>query len=56
MVASLQKSDNSRIDDTEPYDNVSRGVASYLLPPSIVAEQNAAEACADDPRPPPLIK
>ncbi|MEV7559545.1 sugar-binding protein [Streptomyces sp. NPDC089795] len=56
MVTSLQKGDQPQINDTKSYDNGSKVVPAYLLPPVIVTKANAAEAYANDPKLSPLTK
>lgn len=56
MVQSLQKGDKPTINDTKSYNNGSKVVPSYLLPPVIVTKENAAEAYANDPKLSPLTK
>ncbi|MFF3615852.1 substrate-binding domain-containing protein [Streptomyces sp. NPDC002580] len=50
MVKAIQKGDKPQINDTKSYDNGSKVVPSYLLPPVIVTKENAAEAYANDPK------
>ncbi|MEU3922389.1 sugar-binding protein [Streptomyces sp. NPDC029004] len=50
MVKSLQKGDKPQINDTKSYNNGSKVVPAYLLPPVIVTKENAAEAYANDPK------
>ncbi|MFD7880052.1 substrate-binding domain-containing protein [Streptomyces sp. NPDC059766] len=56
MVKSLQKGDKPQINDTKSYNNGSKVIPSYLLPPVIVTKENAAEAYANDPKLSPLTK
>ncbi|MFJ7593318.1 substrate-binding domain-containing protein [Streptomyces sp. NPDC097617] len=56
MVKSLQTGEKPQINDTKSYDNGSKVVPAYLLPPVIVTKQNAAEAYASDPKLAPLTK
>ncbi|MEU6068708.1 sugar-binding protein [Streptomyces sp. NPDC047082] len=50
MVKSLQKGDKPKINDTKSYNNGTKVVPAYLLPPVIVTKENAAEAYANDPK------
>ncbi|MFF3403487.1 substrate-binding domain-containing protein [Streptomyces sp. NPDC002659] len=50
MVKSLQKGDKPQINDTKSYNNGSKVVPAYLLPPVIVTKETAAEAYANDPK------
>ncbi|MFF5175548.1 substrate-binding domain-containing protein [Micromonospora sp. NPDC000089] len=56
MVQSLQKGDQPEINDTKSYNNGSKVVDTYLLPPVAVTKANAAEAYANDPKLGPLTK
>lgn len=56
MVKSIQKGDKPQVNDTKSYNNGSKVVPSYLLPPVIVTKENAAEAYANDPKLSPLTK
>lgn len=56
MVTALQKGDKPKINDTKSYNNGSKVVPSYLLPPLIVTKKNAPEAYANDPKLAPLTK
>ncbi|MEO3867382.1 sugar-binding protein [Nonomuraea sp. B12E4] len=56
MVKTLQSGGTPQINDTKTYDNGSKVVPAYLLPPVIVTKENAAEAYADDPKLAPLTK
>lgn len=56
MVKSLQKGDKPKINDTKSYNNGTKVVPAYLLPPVIVTKKNAAEAYASDPKLAPLTK
>lgn len=56
MVTSLSEGDAAETNDDESYDNGSKVVPAYLLPPQIVTKENAAEAYANDPTLGPLTK
>jgi putative multiple sugar transport system substrate-binding protein len=56
MVSSLSKGDKAETNDDESYDNGSKIVPAFLLPPQIVTKENAAEAYANDPTLGPLTK
>jgi putative multiple sugar transport system substrate-binding protein len=56
MVTSLSEGDKAETNDDESYDNGSKVVPAYLLPPQIVTKENAAEAYANDPTLGPLTK
>jgi len=56
MVTSLSEGDKAETNDDESYDNGSKIVPAYLLPPQIVTKENAAEAYANDPTLGPLTK
>ena len=56
MVKSLQAGDKPEINDTKSYNNGSKVVDTYLLPPVAVTKANAAEAYANDPKLAPLTK
>jgi len=56
MVSSLQSGDKAETNDDKSYDNGSKVVPAYLLPPQIVTKDNAAEAYANDPTLEPLTK
>jgi putative multiple sugar transport system substrate-binding protein len=56
MVSSLSEGDTAETNDDESYDNGSKIVPAYLLPPQIVTKDNAAEAYANDPTLEPLTK
>lgn len=56
MAEQLQKGEDVEVNDTESYDNGEIVVPSYLLPPVIVTEENAAEAYANDPTLGPLTE
>ncbi|MER7773280.1 sugar-binding protein [Kitasatospora sp. NPDC096140] len=56
MAKSLQKGDKPETNDIKSYNNGSKVVPAYLLPPVIVTKQNAAEAYANDPKLSPLTK
>ncbi|GAA0958116.1 substrate-binding domain-containing protein [Frigoribacterium faeni] len=56
MVTSVSEGDTPETNDDESYDNGSKVVPAYLLPPQIVTKDNAAEAYANDPTLGPLTK
>ncbi|MGW1061581.1 substrate-binding domain-containing protein [Micromonospora rubida] len=56
MVKSLQAGENPEVNDTKSYNNGSKVVDTYLLPPVAVTKANAAEAYANDPKLAPLTK
>ncbi|BCJ56263.1 sugar ABC transporter substrate-binding protein [Actinoplanes sp. NBRC 14428] len=56
MVKALQAGTEPQINDTKSYDNKSKIVPTYLLPPVAVTKDNAAEAYANDPKLAPLTK
>lgn len=56
MVKSLQAGEKPEVNDTSSYNNGSKVVETYLLPPVPVTKANAAEAYADDPKLAPLTK
>ena len=56
MVKKLQTGAEPEINDTKSYDNGSKVVPSFLIPPIIVTKANAAEAYANDPKLSPLTK
>ncbi|MEH0819449.1 MULTISPECIES: sugar-binding protein [unclassified Micromonospora] len=56
MVKSLQAGEKPEINDTKSYNNGSKVVDTYLLPPVAVTKANAAEAYANDPKLAPLTK
>ncbi|WP_204045489.1 substrate-binding domain-containing protein [Acrocarpospora phusangensis] len=56
MVKSLQAGNAPTINDTNSYDNGSKVVPAYLLPPVIVTKDNAAESYANDPKLAPLTQ
>ncbi|MFJ1969546.1 substrate-binding domain-containing protein [Streptomyces sp. NPDC087903] len=56
MVKSIQKGDKPEINDSKSYNNGSKVVPAYLLPPVIVTKENAVEAYANDPKLAPLTK
>ncbi len=49
MAKQLQKGEDVDVNDEESYDNGSKIVPAFLLPPVIVTKDNAAEAYANDP-------
>ncbi|MER5705739.1 MULTISPECIES: sugar-binding protein [unclassified Micromonospora] len=56
MVKSLQAGETPEVNDTKSYNNGSKVVDTYLLPPVAVTKANAAEAYANDPKLAPLTK
>lgn len=56
MVKALGAGDTPETNDDESYDNGTKVVPAYLLPPQIVTKENAAEAYANDPTLGPLTK
>ena len=50
MVQALQAGNTPTINDTKSYNNGSKVVDTYLLPPVAVTKANAAEAYANDPK------
>ncbi|MFJ6198519.1 substrate-binding domain-containing protein [Micromonospora sp. NPDC092111] len=56
MVKSLQAGGTPEVNDTKSYNNGSKVVETYLLPPVAVTKANAAEAYANDPKLAPLTK
>ncbi|WP_229401700.1 substrate-binding domain-containing protein [Micromonospora okii] len=56
MVKALQAGQTPEVNDTKSYDNGSKVVDTYLLPPVAVTKANAAEAYADDPKLAPLTR
>ncbi|TDD59961.1 sugar ABC transporter substrate-binding protein [Kribbella antibiotica] len=50
MVKALQTGGTPTVNDTKSYNNGSKVVPSFLLPPVIVTKANAAEAYANDPK------
>ncbi|GIF03869.1 substrate-binding domain-containing protein [Actinoplanes siamensis] len=50
MVKSLQAGTEPQVNDTKSYNNGSKVVPAYLLPPVIVTKATAAEAYANDPK------
>ncbi|GAB3337625.1 sugar ABC transporter substrate-binding protein [Micromonospora halotolerans] len=50
MVKSLQAGNTPEVNDTKSYNNGSKVVDTYLLPPVAVTKANAAEAYANDPK------
>ncbi len=56
MVNDLQAGKTPEVNDTESYNNGVKVVPSYLLPPVIVTQENAAEAYANDKTLGPLTK
>ncbi|GAA0592491.1 sugar-binding protein [Kribbella sandramycini] len=56
MVKTLQTGGTPQVNDTETYNNGTKVIPSFLLPPVIVTKANAAEAYANDPKLSPLTK
>ncbi|MGX6606749.1 substrate-binding domain-containing protein [Micromonosporaceae bacterium Da 78-11] len=56
MVKALQTGGAPQVNDTKSYNNGSKVVDTYLLPPVAVTKANAAEAYANDPKLAPLTK
>jgi putative multiple sugar transport system substrate-binding protein len=56
MVKALQAGNTPEVNDTKSYNNGSKVVETYLLPPVAVTKANAAEAYANDPKLSPLTK
>ncbi|MFI7428775.1 substrate-binding domain-containing protein [Micromonospora sp. NPDC049836] len=56
MVKALQEGNAPEVNDTKSYNNGSKVVDTYLLPPVAVTKANAAEAYANDPKLAPLTK
>ncbi|WP_405096887.1 substrate-binding domain-containing protein [Micromonospora sp. NBC_01412] len=56
MVKALQAGEKPEVNDTKSYNNGSKVVDTYLLPPVAVTKANAAEAYANDPKLAPLTK
>ncbi|MCX4471826.1 Multiple sugar-binding periplasmic receptor ChvE precursor [Micromonospora sp. MW-13] len=56
MVKALQAGNTPEVNDTKSYNNGSKVVDTYLLPPVAVTKANAAEAYANDPKLAPLTK
>jgi putative multiple sugar transport system substrate-binding protein len=56
MVKALQAGNKPQINDTKSYNNGSKVVPAFLLPPVIVTKENAAQAYANDPKLAPLTK
>ncbi|MFC4016449.1 substrate-binding domain-containing protein [Micromonospora sp. GCM10011542] len=56
MVKALQAGNTPQVNDTKSYNNGSKVVDTYLLPPVAVTKANAAEAYANDPKLSPLTK
>ncbi|MEV4642287.1 sugar-binding protein [Actinoplanes sp. NPDC049548] len=56
MVKALQAGNEPQINDTKSYNNGTKVVPTYLLPPVAVTKDNAAEAYANDPKLAPLTK
>jgi putative multiple sugar transport system substrate-binding protein len=50
MVKSLQAGQEPQINDTKSYNNGTKVVPTFLLPPVAVTKDNAAEAYANDPK------
>nr|BFE70917.1 hypothetical protein GCM10020092_042180 [Actinoplanes digitatis] len=56
MVKALQTGGTPQVNDQKSYNNGSKVVDTYLLPPVAVTKANAAEAYANDPKLAPLTK
>jgi len=56
MVKALQAGNTPQVNDKESYNNGSKVVETFLLPPVAVTKANAAEAYANDPKLSPLTK
>jgi putative multiple sugar transport system substrate-binding protein len=56
MVKALQTGGAPQVNDTKSYNNGSKIVDTFLLPPVAVTKANAAEAYASDPKLAPLTK
>ncbi|WP_030489343.1 sugar-binding protein [Micromonospora chokoriensis] len=56
MVKALQAGNAPQVNDTKSYNNGSKVVDTFLLPPVAVTKANAAEAYATDPKLAPLTK
>ena len=56
MVKALQAGNTPQVNDTKTYNNGSKVVDTFLLPPVAVTKANAAEAYANDPKLAPLTK
>ncbi|MEV4825774.1 sugar-binding protein [Micromonospora sp. NPDC049275] len=56
MVKALQAGNAPQVNDTKSYNNGSKVVDTFLLPPVAVTKANAAEAYANDPKLAPLTK
>jgi putative multiple sugar transport system substrate-binding protein len=56
MVKALQTGGTPQVNDTKSYNNGTKVVETYLLPPVAVTKANAAEAYANDPKLAPLTK
>ncbi|MBM0237007.1 sugar-binding protein [Micromonospora sp. ATA32] len=56
MVKALQTGATPQVNDTKSYNNGSKVVDTFLLPPVAVTKANAAEAYANDPKLSPLTK
>ena len=54
MVKALQTGGTPQVNDQKSYNNGSKVVDTYLLPPVAVTKANAAEAYANDPKLAPL--
>ena len=50
MAKDLSEGKEPQVNDTESYDNGTKIVPSYLLPPQIVTKENAAESYKNDPK------
>ncbi|MET8044457.1 sugar-binding protein [Micromonospora sp. NPDC005215] len=56
MVKALQAGDKPQVNDTKSYNNGSKVVDTFLLPPVAVTKANVVEAYASDPKLAPLTK
>ncbi len=56
MVKTLQTGAEPQVNDTKSYNNGTKVVPAFLLPPVIVTKANAAESYANDPKLAPLTK
>ncbi|MEV8504693.1 sugar-binding protein [Actinoplanes sp. NPDC051475] len=56
MVKAIQAGNEPQINDTKSYNNGTKVVPTFLLPPVAVTKDNAAEAYANDPKLAPLTK
>jgi putative multiple sugar transport system substrate-binding protein len=56
MVGELAKGDKADVNDTKSYNNGTKVVPTYLLPPQLVTKENAAESYKNDPTLEPLTQ